>query len=184
VQPARFFLTAAPARLPTAEPRTTTDCGATKSLTDDTTFYQDYLVLAEPLPEWRVTTIVTTKPDNTLIFKVTIQNVGLGPGAPGVVSVAPDTTALQSAQVSCNTSSTAGFVSAPAVTTPLQVGKSVTVTISGVPAPAKSSPPIEREGTVLVDSKCQTVEINEAVNGRGLNGPDLRPSLVYAKYKI
>jgi hypothetical protein len=142
------------------------------------------LVLAEPLPEWRVTTIVTTKPDNTLVFKVTIQNVGLGPGAPGVVSVAPDTTALQSAQVSCNTSSTAGFVSAPAVTTPLQVGKSVTVTISGVPAPAKSLPPIEREGTVLVDSKCQTVEISEAVSGRDLNGPALGPNLSYAKYKI
>jgi hypothetical protein len=37
---------------------------------------------------------------------------------------------------------------------------------------------------VLVDSKCQTVEISEAVSGRDLNGPALGPNLSYAKYKI
>jgi hypothetical protein len=125
----------------------------------DNTFELDYKVLAKPLPDFFVTGRGKRGANNTVDFRLVVTNVGLAPGAPGVVSVYPDAFQLPLI-IDCKATAGAGWVSAAAVTTPLDVGRSVVVNVKGVRVP--SLPLNNFVAVVAVDSTCITTEIFDA----------------------
>jgi hypothetical protein len=122
----------------------------------------DYKVLAQPLPEFLVTGKVAKRYTQGAAllrdFRITVKNVGLAPGAPGVVSIIRDA-GLFRGPVNCTTSAGPGWTSAAAVTTPIDVGKSAVITVTGVEI-SQAIP--SSSALVLVDSTCQVAEIFDA----------------------
>lgn len=134
------------------------DCATAEADEDvDNKITFTYKVLPQPLPEFLVTSSKAKRTAaGTAEFRITIKNVGLAAGAPGVVSVFRSDFEFREV-LNCSTYNTTGWGSSTAVTTPIEVGKSAVVVVPNVPLPYPVT--VTKTALVLVDGACQVPEI-------------------------